>query len=404
MIGVYWILITSLITLILKPSVFSTVATKVKEELEIPCIRNTSLTTLESLVACYDPYTIPEQFFNQTTYDAAQPTEAESAAWLGLVNDLLWVDGNCTDVVVPPILNQVYGVSVFTSKTNTSEETGTNTSYCVLHERKAITLQPDSPTFPFFPYSYIKGWGLFVVPSSKSPSVTRRSAVHLSAPHPQFDLKTPEQAAALFSGIGAKSLLVAGRSRESFMTPTSCVQPVSSGNSSDTTVYFVTDPAHNDKEPFVQASFRIAKWQKGQGGCPASSCAFIQMHGKGASSCPQDTMFLSSGLGNSASSVAWYTDATDRPIKRLQKNVRDMFPSFTASLPSDSNCSLTATTNVFGRYLNGIEESAVCDNASNATLATGVFVHIEQAIASRNPDAYQGWIQALSETFPVTSE
>ncbi|KAF9259037.1 hypothetical protein L218DRAFT_974738 [Marasmius fiardii PR-910] len=339
---------------------------------EIPCIHNTSLVTLEELIACYDPFTVPENFYNQKTYNAAQPTDAESTAWLGLVNELLWIDGNCTKVVVPPILNETYGVSPFHS-------------YCVLHERKADR------------GAYVKGWGLMVVPDYRS---SRTRTIHLSAPHPQYDLGTPEQAAALFEGVGGRSLSIPGRSRTSFMSATECVQPPSSDNS---TVYYVTDPAHNDKEPFVKANIQISKWQQTQGGgCPSSSCAFIQMHGKGGSSCPQDTMFLSSGLARSASSVAWYTDSIDRPVKRLQKNIREAFPSFNASLPSDSDCDLTATTNVFGRYLNGIPESMVCQNGSTAQLASGEFVHIEQAMVSRNPDAYEGWINALSETFPVT--
>ncbi|KAF9259039.1 hypothetical protein L218DRAFT_934164 [Marasmius fiardii PR-910] len=367
-----WVFITSLIASLRIPSPFSGSTGSA----EIPCIHNTSLTTVQNLIACYNPFTVPENFYNQETYDAAQPNEAELTAWLGLVNELLWVDGNCTEVLVPPVLDGIYGVSPFQART---------TSYCVLHERKADKS------------AYVKGWGVMVVPEHRSSRIRN---IHLAAPHPQFDYQTPEQAAALLEGVGARSLLIPGRKRTSFNTATDCVQP--GGNT--TTVYYVTDPAHNDKEPFIKANIQIAQWQHTQeGGCPGSSCAFIQLHGKADSSCREDTMFLSSGLARSASSVAWYTDSTDRPVKRLQKNIREAFPFFNASLPSDSFCGLTATTNVFGRYLNGIPESMVCQKGSTAPLASGEFVHIEQAPVSVNSDAYEGWIKALSETFPITA-
>jgi len=110
-------------------------------------------------------------------------------------------------------------------------------------------------------------------------------------------------------------------------------------------------------------------------------------------------MFLSSGLGRSNASVAWYTDAVDRPIKRLKTHLMAAFPTWNISLPSDSDCSLTATDNVFGRLVNGIAEQLVCTDASTAELVTGEFVHIEQAIISRQAGVYSEWTAALLATF-----
>lgn len=50
-------------------------------------------------------------------------------------------------------------------------------------------------------------------------------------------------------------------------------------------------------QPFYDANKAIWAWQNANGGCPSSSCAFIQFHGKSPKTCPYDQMFLSSGLG-----------------------------------------------------------------------------------------------------------
>ncbi|KAK1225207.1 hypothetical protein PQX77_011887 [Marasmius sp. AFHP31] len=371
MLDLYRIFVSSLI---LNPLAFfrsPSVSPEVDAIDEIGCIQNDKITTIEDLISCFDSYTVTHAFYNEDTYAVAQPTSAEEAAWKSLVSSLLYVNGNCTDIIVPDVLDGVYGVSPFHSA---GEE------FCVLHERKA-----DSENSV-----YVRGWGIMVVPNRPT-----RPGVHLAAPHPQYDLLTPQQAAALFEGIGAKSLLISGRIRTALLNATTCI--TGSG-----TVYYATDPAHNDEEPFVTASKEIWRWQQAQGGCPSASCAFIQMHGKGASTCPTDIAFLSTGLGRSASSLAWYTDSVDRPIKRIQKTIRQVNPSWNVSLPSDSNCSLTATLNVFGRFINGVDESLVCEEGATARLATGAFVHIEQAKGSRQPDAYKSWIGALNASFLVT--
>lgn len=88
-------------------------------------------------------------------------------------------------------------------------------------------------------------------------------------------------------------------------------------------------------------------------------------------------------------------------MKRLQGHLGTVFPAWNVSLPSDSFCGLTATKNIVGRLLNGIDESRVCTDDSNANLATGEFIHIEQAYVSRVAASYDKWTSALIATFPV---
>jgi len=51
------------------------------------------------------------------------------------------------------------------------------------------------------------------------------------------------------------------------------------------------------REPFHSAMIAIHSWQASHGGCPWSRCSYLQWHGKGATTCPLDTVFLSNGFG-----------------------------------------------------------------------------------------------------------
>ncbi|KAI3595007.1 hypothetical protein WG66_002370 [Moniliophthora roreri] len=328
--------------------------------------------SFDDLISCFDTFTVTKAYYTPETYAKAQPTNAELDAWKEITHLLLDVgrDGDCTSIVVPEVLADSYTVSPFDH-------------YCVLHE---IQANEDGV--------YAKGWGLMVVPSNLSS--TALPSVHISSPHPLFDY-TSQQSAAVFAGTGAKSLLISGRIRSALFNQTDCIHP-----SSNTTIYYKTDPAHDVNEPFVVALKEIYHWQHAQaGGCPPETCAFIQMHGKATTTCPRDQVFLSSGLSRSASSVEWYTSPSHEhlPIRRLQRNLRTAFPTWNISLPSDSECSLTATTNVFGRYVNGIAEGEVCVKGATAKSATGEFVHVEQAPVATSEESYEAWVEAVREAF-----
>ncbi|KAH8823793.1 hypothetical protein DL96DRAFT_1741902 [Flagelloscypha sp. PMI_526] len=276
-----------------------------------------------------------------------------------------------------PTVGGVLHVTIF-------EEDETGSTYCVLSET--------STTSEGY---YLRGWGLAIA----RLDVNETRTVHFSAPHPIFDGDTPQQAAAVFSATSAKSLLVDGRHRGALLEATPCIHP-----SDPSTIDYRTDPTHDNEEPFVTASLAILDWQVSQGGCPSASCAFVQFHGKAETSCPNESAFLSSGLGTSASSIAWYQDSTDRPIKRIKSLIPKYFPdpTFVATMPSDgTGCGLTATTNVIGRTMNGVPRADVCTTAATASTATGMFVHIEQSFFTVSSAVYGNWSNVFQEAFPV---
>ena len=116
---------------------------------------------------------------------------------------------------------------------------------------------------------------------------------------------------------------------------------------------------------------------------------------------PQSS-FAHSLAGNSTASKAWYSNPTDRPVKRLQQNLQHAFPSWKVNLPSESNCTLTATKNVVGRHVNGIPEHHVCSKRATSRTATGEFVHAEQASLARDQRYYDRWSRAMMDTFDAT--
>ncbi|KAL0947520.1 hypothetical protein HGRIS_013619 [Hohenbuehelia grisea] len=360
----------------------------------IGCLANSTVANLEDLVTCLDTYTVGEQAYDTETYAVAQPTSDERLAWTVAVRSLLDVDGNCTEVILSPALDGIYSVTLFAENTTSSSQDlqvaaiREPLEYCVLSEKR---FQPDTGY-------YVRGWGFLAVPASRA---TIQKEIHFAAPHPIFDSFTPIQAAALFSRTRARSLLISGRMRRAFLESTDCIIP-SPGNGP----YWKTDPAHDINEPFFDAAKAIWDWQSENGGCPSASCAYIQMHGKGPTTCSTDDVFMSTGLGTGSSSIAWYKSPDDAPVKRLYQQLVLAFPSSTISLPSnDTGCGLTATTNVVGRLINGInpangfEVANVCTKASNASLVTGQFVHLEQALHMRAAENYDTWANAVSAAF-----
>ncbi|KAJ3936000.1 MAG: hypothetical protein NXY57DRAFT_886770 [Lentinula lateritia] len=334
--------------------------------------------TLNDLINCLDAFSVSPDFYDASSYAAAQPTDEENSAWTSVIYSMLNANANdCADITLPAVLEHIYAVTTFS-------DANVNRTFCVLSETTASAYS-----------NYTKGWGLMVVPASDK-DISRH--IHLSAPHPQADINTPQQAGAIFTLSGAHSLLISGRFRSAYAVQTDCIIPAGAKK-----VFYKTDPAHDVREPFSVANLVIREWQNAHGGCPSETCAYVQFHGKAASSCAADTMFISSGLGNSDSSLSWYEDhSLNIPARRLRDIARTMFPNWNASLPSDDpTCVLTATSNgnVFGRLINGVPGGSVCTTDADSLIATGEFIHIEQAIASRQSDVYDQWGEILRRAF-----
>lgn len=80
-------------------------------------------------------------------------------------------------------------------------------------------------------------------------------------------------------------------------------------------------------------------------------------------------------------------------------------PAWTSGMPGASTCTLTGTTNVEGRLLNGVSPASVC--TTSAKTATQKFIHIEQTTSILGNDlnaAAAAWANAVNATFkPATA-
>ncbi|PFH48783.1 hypothetical protein AMATHDRAFT_5469 [Amanita thiersii Skay4041] len=345
-------------------------------------------TTLYEVISCHILYVVQANY-TEAAYDAAQPTTAQRSDWSSVVSSFLYTDGKCTavaDMIQQTSLKSVYTVFDLTDNSGKAEN-----SYCVLVEE----VNDDDK-------EYSKGWGIMVVPSTKK-AVSR--FVHLSAPFPRFALETEEQAATVFGGIGAKSLYIPGRIFLAYTQPTSCIPSPPK--------YFKTDPIHDNNEMFLDTQAQIINWQNANGGCASSSCAYVQFDGKVFQPVRMIrrsfqlawvrpvNMFSIHGISNIVkdNSTGWYANHHGYPAERIVGNLATVWASqkWNVTLPLNSTCSRTSTTNIEGRLINGIDESEVCSQA--ATDATGAFVHIAQATEARLPDTYSTWVDVFLKSF-----
>jgi hypothetical protein len=182
------------------------------EVLSTPITCLSTSTIFWGLIDCFNKFTVPSNTY--TTHDlyvAAQPVGDEIAAWDDVVASLLAVDGNCGSSLLSDALDGIYTVTLFTKTSGAS--------YCVLSESTATSGR------------YTRGWGLMAVPATRD-AVSR--FIHISAPHPIYDKGTPQRAAAVFKGTGAKSLIISERHRHA-RSEDLCEGPD----------YSITDAAHD---------------------------------------------------------------------------------------------------------------------------------------------------------------
>lgn len=79
----------------------------------------------------------------------------------------------------------------------------------------------------------------------------------------------------------------------------------------------------------------------------------------------------------------------------------DVGLDWTFNTPGSSNCSLTATTNLLARVLNGVPVGQECDHIGTTALASGSFLSVEQKGPSREAvqEDQAVWARAVRETF-----
>lgn len=322
---------------------------------------------LNTLVKCLQQFIAKKESISDKTWQTVVPTPNQRESWKRIVRNLLESNGNCDQVSIPAELNLIYKITKFTDRTTKT--------YCVLHEIEIVQER------------FAKGWGVFMVPYFAGSA---QNSVHISAAHPLSDGPVHIQATNVFQRTNSRSLLIQCQDRFASVVPSSCEKG-----------YMRTDGAHDNNTMFHSANLAIMEWQMGRpGGCKTDKCSFIQFHGKAADACPSSTIFLSTGPGDSLTSIGYYKNS-QLPVRLLRANLQQIFPQdITVNTPlEDNKCHLTAGSNIFGRVLNGVTIGNECKNEANVANVKGYFIHAEQSMVAREPKAYDVWSQAITKTF-----
>jgi hypothetical protein len=313
-----------------------------------------SSTTLESLIDC-----ISGQMPAHDSDGFVAPTSAEKNDFQAVVRRML---GNECDFALPASLSANMAIRTFTDSSN-------GRSYCVLMEVTS-TVRPGVVD---------KGWGTFIT----YPDATREISHH--APHPKFDTNAPggsgdayteREAIRIFKSSDSRSYLMAGARRSASLDASSC-QPG----------HYKTDCAHNTRNMLFPANQALNAFYG------ASDWTAIQWHAKGASSCTND-IFMSIGF-----------DAAPRAgskVLALKSRIQLERPTWLVQTPHTSSCDLNATTNVQGRFLNGVPANKVCN--TSASTPSHKFLHIEQTVDIIEADlegVASSWANAIIAAFPA---
>ncbi len=302
--------------------------------------------TLEDLIQCIKGY-MPGEY--SEAYQA--PSSDDLNDWRSVI-ELMWT-GQCGAALVPAGMEQNYTLTEFTDSKSGIE-------YCVFVE----TGDADSDGVVDL------GWGTVIVHNDPGAA-----ALSIDVPHPLNESRTPEQGIAIFQGTNARTFVMAGAHRRASATQSTCQSS-----------YTITDGVHNADHTFY-ASFEALSDCYDNFGIPFTS---IQLHGMSASSCPGVDAHITHGSTR--------TPLEYELIDQLRDNFTAAIPqvwNWTITVPGDSpTCSLTGSSNVQGRLLNGMVSDMVCE--SKPGNYTGNFIYIEQKWDVRSSDVYSYWIDAIN--------
>uniref|UniRef100_A0A0N5AQ53 SCP domain-containing protein n=1 Tax=Syphacia muris TaxID=451379 RepID=A0A0N5AQ53_9BILA len=220
--------------------------------------------------------------------------------------------------------------------------------YCVIHE----PIPQNGEYFRHF-------WGYVIVGNPRS--VKRR--LHHSVSHFQTDGEVANQAAYLFEATDSRTLVVAGATRDAV---------IGNATSECQKQFLPADSSHDNRTMFHLFNVAIYNAAKSL----SNSSVFIQWHGMANTSCNDVQAFISAGSGQNSSIYTVKNAAVNRIYRRFNRVKGN------AETPATFNCRLTARTNIFGRYINGVPLGDVCNTYSEDSEVHGNFIHIEQKEAA----------------------
>ena len=234
-------------------------------------------------------------------------------------------------------------------------------------------------------------WGMVVI--ARQP----KTPVYLFVSHPVTDDNTAAQGAAVYKGLDASLLMIAGTTRDAFapmQTPASGTLACPNSLS--------LDAAHQPRLLFQAALEAVMHVRSGyfsqnlllqnvassqmHSETQLDEYVVVEFHAMAQTSCKDVDIFLSSGIVED--NDRHKDRVLENALKAVNQTLRIAWPSKGTRL-----CHLAGTTNIQGRLLNGVPGGEVCHRSASS--ASNRFLHIEQKIWPRSQDAHSMWVSAL---------
>lgn len=284
------------------------------------------------------------------------PTTAQMAAWEQLIEAISTLDLASACTVIQE--NQFpYQIVRYT------DQGYDGSTYMLLKENLPISV----------------GWGTYLLDTDGQPG-----DLVIEVPHPRCEWNTESLGIELFRQAEASAFLMAGTHRCANSTYSPCDGTTTFCGQEEP--HRTSDVAHSTTTIF-HATHRALI-------LPGTSQVAVQIHGCSDSSCPD--LFISNG-----------TCSPTQLAQRFYRNALAACQDFAIDLAdcSPSQCSLVGTTNLQGRYSNGVfYEPAFdpCTEPAPDPASPGQFLHLEQSAEFRGD--FSCLVQTLKMTFSTRPE
>jgi hypothetical protein len=213
-----------------------------------------------------------------------------------------------------------------------------------------------------------KGWGFYVF------DLKTKNSLILEIPHPVSDSGTESQGIRAFLETRARAFILSGTHRKANPKESPCTQATEESD------YAESDPAHNVNTMFHQTHVALVNARP--------DTVAVQLHGmRERDVCPN--VFLSTG-----------TPSVTKNALRFLSCLRDR--GVEAKIYDGTvSCPLIASTNVQGRFSNGVKDNP-CNTYATTSPDPGFFIHAEQEPSIReNEKSQDPVIEALKCAFPA---
>jgi len=182
----------------------------------ITCLSDSTISTLEDLVACYTKFVVPANYYTAENgkYCSAQPSDNREDIWPGTTQTLatsMWRHVQHPAKCPPKDYWSTAAFPLSAFEAGEFEEEGK--TYCIVAEKFTDAHDPNV---------FALGWGVAIFPAFLTPPPLIGPYLHFFVPHPVKPVV--RQATVLYKRLSGRVLLINGRHPRAARMSTTCVK------------------------------------------------------------------------------------------------------------------------------------------------------------------------------------